>query len=60
MANNLFQQLNQVQNNNPQIQQIMNLVKQSGMTPKDLFYQKSREMGIDPNSIISQLSQFGK
>lgn len=59
MANNLFNQLNNQQTNNfnmnPRIQQIMNLIKQSGMSPKDLFYAKAKEMGVDPNSILNQL-----
>ena len=60
MANNLYNQLNQqLQNNlmqsNPQLQSIMKMIKESGMTPKELFFQKAREMGVDPNTIHSQL-----
>lgn len=60
MANNLYNQLNQqLQNNlmqsNPQLQSIMKMIKESGMTPKELFFQKAREMGVDPNTILSQL-----
>lgn len=59
MANSLYNQLNQqLQNNmmmNPQIQSIMNLVKESGKSPKELFFQKAKEMGVDPNTILSQL-----
>ena len=59
MANNLYNQLNQqLQNNlmqsNPQLQSIMKMIKESGMTPKELFFQKAREMGVDPNTILSQ------
>lgn len=60
MANNLYNQLNQqLQNNlmqsNPQLQSIMKMIKESGVTPKELFFQKAREMGVDPNTILSQL-----
>lgn len=60
MANNLYNQLNQqLQNNlmqsNPQLQSIIKMIKESGMTPKELFFQKAREMGVDPNTILSQL-----
>lgn len=57
MASTLFQS-NQNQNSpmmNPQVRQIMSLVNQSGMSAKDLFYQKAKEMGIsDPNEFLRQ------
>lgn len=60
MASSLFQQMtqNSLQNNmqmNPQIQSIMQMVKESGMSPKELFYKKAKEMGIDPDMILNQL-----
>lgn len=66
MANQLYNQLSQnlqqqMINNlmsNPQYTQIMNEIKSSGMSPKDYFYQKTKQMGIDPQSILSQLTQF--
>ena len=56
--NNLYQQMQsqQIQNNltnNPQIQQVMNLVKASNMTPKEYFYMLAKQKGVDPNSILS-------
>lgn len=62
MANSLYNQLNQqLQNNiiqsNPQLQAVLRMVKESGMSPKDLFFQKTKEMGVDPNSILSQLKR---
>lgn len=64
--NNLFQQLNQQGqslsginsgnlnnfNMNPQLQMIINMVKNSGKTPKELFYQLAQQRGVDPNSIL--------
>lgn len=63
MASSLFrnqnnQQMNQQMNNpmmNPQVRQMMNIVQQSGMSAKDLFYQKAREMGIsNPDEYLRQ------
>lgn len=56
MASTLFQN-SQSQNNNPminpQVRQIMELVSQSGMSAKDLFYKKAKEMGIsDPDEYL--------
>ena len=56
--NNLYQQMQSqaVQNNltnNPQLQQVMQLVKASNMTPKEYFYMLAKQKGVDPNSILS-------
>ena len=56
--NNLYQQMQsqQVQNNlinNPQLQQVMHMVKASNMTPKEYFYMLAKQKGIDPNSILN-------
>ncbi len=57
--NNLFQSLqNQQMNNvlnNPQLNQVLKLIKQSGKSPKELFYDKAKEMGVDPDSILNKL-----
>ena len=55
--NSLYQQMqNQtMQNNlanNPQLQQVMNLVKASNMTPKEYFYSLAKQKGVDPNQIL--------
>jgi hypothetical protein len=42
-------------NQNPQINQVINMISNSGMSAKDLFYQQSTQMGVDPNSIIDML-----
>ena len=60
--NNLYQQMqNQtVQNNimnNPQLQQVMNLVKASKMTPKEYFYTLAKQKGVDPNQILNMFKQ---
>ena len=40
---------------NPQIKMIMDMVKNSGMTPKDLFYKLAEEKGVNPEDILKQL-----
>lgn len=42
-------------NNSQQIQQILKLVQQSGLSPKALFYQQAKAKGVDPNSILNML-----
>jgi hypothetical protein len=41
--------------NPQQINDMVNEVKQSGMTPKDYFFKKLKEQGGDLNSILGQL-----
>lgn len=57
--NKLYEQLNgAVQSNVPKKvtpQDIIKEVQQSGMSARDLFFKKAKEMGIDPNSILAQL-----
>lgn len=40
---------------NPQIQNVMNLVRQNGGDPKTAFYNLAKEKGIDPNEILKML-----
>lgn len=58
LSQNLQQQMINNLMSNPQYRQIMTEIKNSGMTPKEYFYQKTKQMGIDPQSILSQLTQF--
>ena len=55
--NSLYQQMQnqQVQSNiinNPQLQQVILMVKASNMTPKEYFYMLAKQKGIDPNTIL--------
>ena len=55
--NNLYQEMQSqaVQNNianNPQLQQVMQMVRASNMTPKEYFYALAKQKGVDPNSIL--------
>ena len=54
-SKNPQQMLQSVAKNNPQLQQIMNLVQSSNMSPRDLFYKMAQQKGVDPNQIINML-----
>lgn len=41
--------------NNPQMRQIMEYVQANGGDAKAAFYKKAEEMGVDPDTILSQL-----
>lgn len=54
----LFQQMNQQNQNsqmNPYIKQIIDLIKMSGKSPKDLFFDECQKRNVDPNTILNQL-----
>lgn len=58
--NNLYQQMQSqaIQNNltsNPQLQQVMQLVRASNMSPKEYFYMLAKQKGVDPNEILNML-----
>ena len=42
---------------NPNIQKIIDMINESGQTPKDLFFQMARQKGIDPNIIINMFNK---
>ena len=46
--------LQSLMNQNPQIQQIYNLMQSSG-NPEQLFYSLAQQYGVDPNPIIQEL-----
>lgn len=41
--------------NNPQAQNIYNMLRNSNRSPKELFYLLAKEKGIDPESILKIL-----
>ena len=47
--------LNQLIQNNPQMAQVMELVKQHGGDPNKAFYALAKEKGIDPQEILDLL-----
>ena len=44
--------------NNPQIKNVMDMVKNSNMSPRELFYQKAKEMGVNPDDVLKILQGF--
>ena len=52
---NPMQLLQSMSKNNPQLQQVMAMINQSGKSPKDLFYELAKQKGINPDDIINQL-----
>lgn len=55
MAGNPVMALQQMANNNPMIQQAMQLIQQSGGDGKAAFEKLAREQGIDPAQIMNML-----
>lgn len=46
--------LNQLLINNPQLGNIVNLIKQSGQSPQAFFYALAQQRGINPEDIIKE------
>ena len=42
-------------NSNPQLQQILSLMKQSGQNPETFFYNFASQAGFDPKQILDAL-----
>ena len=47
--------IQQMSANNPQMQQVMNVIQQNGGDPRAAFYNMAQQKGIDPNVILNQL-----
>ena len=54
-ANNPQQLLANMLSQSPQMRDVVQLVNNSGKTPKDVFYELARQKGVDPNEILRQL-----
>lgn len=54
-AQNPQAMLNQMMQNNPQYNQVMSYIQQSGGDPRQAFYKMAEEKGINPEEILSQL-----
>ena len=55
MAQNPTLALQQMASQNPQIQQAMQMIQQSGGDPKTAFENLCKEQGLDPQQILSML-----
>lgn len=54
-ASNPQAAINQLMQTNPQMKQVMDIIKASGNDPKRAFYALAEQKGVDPNSILEQL-----
>ena len=54
-SKNPQQLLNNIAQQNPQIKQTLDVINSCGKSPKDLFYQATQQMGVNPESILSML-----
>ena len=54
-SNNPQQLLNSLAGQNPQLNQVMQLVNSGKMTPKQIFMNMANQQGVNPNDIISML-----
>lgn len=55
-ADNPQSMFNSLMSTNPQIQSVMSYVNQNGGDAKQAFYALAQQRGVDPQSILSQLS----
>lgn len=46
--------------NNPQLNNILNEIKTSGKTPEELFREKAKAQGIDPDEFLKTLQSLNK
>lgn len=54
-SSNPQQLLYQMARQNPQLNNVLNLIQTSRKSPKDLFYQMAEQRGINPKDILQQL-----
>lgn len=54
-ASNPNQAIADMINSNPQMVKVFDLLKNSGKSPKELFYELAKQKGVDPNKILKQL-----
>lgn len=47
--------LNQIMSQNPQFKQMQNVINQYGGNPKNAFYGLAKQMGVDPEQVLSAL-----
>lgn len=61
--NKLYQEINKAPSNNQNntlnnhtsYSDVMKEIQESGLTAKELFFEKAKKMGIDPMSILSKI-----
>ena len=56
-SNNPQEAIQQMINTNPQARNLVQNFQQSGLTPKQFFYQYAQQKGIDPDQFLQSLKQ---
>ena len=54
-SNNPSAMIQQLAQNNPNVANALNLVRQYGGNPQTAFYEEAKRRGIDPNQILGML-----
>lgn len=54
-STNPNQLIQQLMSTNPQVSNIMKEIQMNGGDAKSLFYAKAKQMGVDPESVLSML-----
>ena len=54
-SNNPQQLLINMAQQNPKTKEVLDFIKSSNQSPKDLFYQLAKQKGVDPNQILDML-----
>lgn len=54
-ARNPQMMLNQMMQSNPQMKQVMDIVKQNGGDAKKAFYQMAQQKGVNPDEVLNML-----
>lgn len=54
-SNNPSAMLQQLAQNNPNVANALNLVRQYGGNPQTAFYEEAKRRGVDPNQILGML-----
>lgn len=50
--------INNMAINNPQMQQVMQVIQQNGGDAKAAFYNMAQQRGVDPNEVLKQLQNL--
>ena len=59
-AQNPYSALTQLTQQDPRMQQVMQVVQQNGGDAKSAFYNLARQKGVDPDTVLQQIRSFMK
>lgn len=52
--------ITQIMQNNPNMQKVKEYINNNGGDPEKAFYQMAKDMGVNPDEILSQVNNFAK